>query len=165
MGRYDDIISLPRYISEKHGHMSLYDRAAQFSPFDALTGYDESIEETARSTDEMAALSDEDMFSLNEKVSVLEKLCADARAAVFHGDRNAEFPEVTVTYFVSDSVLHRNSSKSGGSFFKHTGAVRMADKTQKILIFEKISGSNEPPLKIPLRDICDISGEIFEENR
>ena len=49
MGKYDDIIDLPHPVSEKHPHMSMYDRAAQFSPFDALTGYSESIDETARS--------------------------------------------------------------------------------------------------------------------
>ena len=51
MGKYDDIIDLPHPVSEKHPHMSMYDRAAQFSPFDALTGYSESIDETARTTD------------------------------------------------------------------------------------------------------------------
>ena len=48
---YDDIIDLPHYVSATRPHMRMIDRAAQFSPFDALTGYDETITETARQTD------------------------------------------------------------------------------------------------------------------
>lgn len=50
--KYDDIIDLPHHQSKEHAHMSLHDRAAQFAPFAALTGYDEAIEETARITEE-----------------------------------------------------------------------------------------------------------------
>ena len=50
--RYDDIIGLPRFVSRGRKHMSNYDRAAQFAPFDALTGYDEAIEETGRTTED-----------------------------------------------------------------------------------------------------------------
>ena len=165
MGKYDDIIDLPHPVSEKHPHMSMYDRAAQFSPFDALTGYSESIDETARTTDRRLELSDEDKALLDGKLSELERLCAKARSARFYGDVDACFPKITVTYFVPDKELHRRSRKTGGSFLKYTGTARTADTLQGFLVFENESGPDRPPLKIPLYDICDISGEVFEENR
>ena len=66
--RYDDIINLPNPTSKKHPRMSLDDRAAQFSPFAALTGHEAAIKETARQTDEKLMLSDEVIAELNEKL-------------------------------------------------------------------------------------------------
>ena len=165
MGKYDDIIDLPHPVSEKHPHMSMYDRAAQFSPFDALTGYSESIDETARTTDRRLELSDEDKAVLDGKLSELERLCAKARSARFYGDVDACFPKITVTYFVPDKELHRRSRKTGGSFLKYTGTARTADTLQGFLVFENESGPDRPPFRIPLRDICDISGKVFENRR
>lgn len=165
MGKYDDIIDLPHPVSEKHPHMSMYDRAAQFSPFDALTGYSESIDETARTTDRRLELSDEDKAVLDGKLSELERLCAKARSARFYGNEDACFPKITVTYFVPDKELHRRSRKTGGSFLKYTGTLRTADTLQGFLVFENESGPDRPPFRIPLRDICDISGKVFENRR
>ena len=165
MGKYDDIIDLPHPVSEKHPHMSMYDRAAQFSPFDALTGYSESIDETARTTDRRLELSDEKKAVLDGKLSELERLCAKARSARFYGDVDACFPKITVTYFVPDKELHKRSRKTGGSFLKYTGTARTADTLQGFLVFENESGPDRPPFRIPLRDICDISGEVFEDRR
>ena len=165
MGKYDDIIDLPHPVSEKHPHMSMYDRAAQFSPFDALTGYSESIDETARTTDRRLELSDEKKSLLDGKLSELERLCAKARSARFYGNEDACFPKITVTYFVPDKELHRRSRKTGGSFLKYTGTARTADTLQGFLVFENESGPDRPPFRIPLRDICDISGEVFEDRR
>ena len=165
MGKYDDIIDLPHPVSEKHPHMSMYDRAAQFYPFDALTGYSESIDETARTTDRRLELSDEDKAVLDGKLSELERLCAKARSARFYGDVDACFPKITVTYFVPDKELHRRSRKTGGSFLKYTGTARTADTLQGFLVFENESGPDRPPFRIPLRDICDISGKVFENRR
>ena len=165
MGKYDDIIDLPHPVSEKHPHMSMYDRAAQFSPFDALTGYSESIDETARTTDRRLELSDEDKAVLDGKLSELERLCAKARSARFYGNEDACFPKITVTYFVPDKELHRRSRKTGGSFLKYTGTARTADTLQGFLVFENESGPDRPPFRIPLRDICDISGEVFKNRR
>jgi hypothetical protein len=145
--------------------MSMYDRAAQFSPFDALTGYSESIDETARTTDRRLELSDEDKAVLDGKLSELERLCAKARSARFYGNEDACFPKITVTYFVPDKELHRRSRKTGGSFLKYTGTARTADTLQGFLVFENESGPDRPPFRIPLRDICDISGEVFEDRR
>ena len=165
MGKYDDIIDLPHPVSEKHPHMSMYDRAAQFSPFDALTGYSESIDETARTTDRRLELSDEKKALLDERIAALKELCAKARSARFYGDEGACFPKITVTYFVPDKELHRRSRKTGGSFLKYTGTARTADTLQGFLVFENESGPDRPPFRIPLRDICDISGEVFEDRR
>ena len=57
--RYDDMIDLPHHVSEKHPQMPMLDRAAQFSPFAALTGYDAAIVETARQTDQKRELTEE----------------------------------------------------------------------------------------------------------
>ena len=165
MGTYDDIIDLPHPVSEKHPHMSMYDRAAQFSPFDALTGYSESIDETARTTDRRLERSDEDKAVLDGKLSELERLCAKARSARFYGDVDACFPKITVTYFVPDKELHKRSRKTGGSFLKYTGTARTADTLQGFLVFENENGPDRPPFRIPLRDICDISGKVFENRR
>jgi hypothetical protein len=165
MGKYDDIIDLPHPVSEKHPHMSMYDRAAQFSPFDALTGYSESIDETARTTYRRLELSDEAKAVLDGKLSELERLCAKARSARFYGDEDACFPKITVTYFVPDKELYKRSRKTGGSFLKYTGTLRTADTLQGFLVFENESGPDRPPFRIPLRDICDISGEVFEDRR
>ena len=65
---YSDIINLPRPVSKTRMPMSLRDRAAQFAPFAALTGYDEAIGETARLTDSKHVLSDEEARELNQKL-------------------------------------------------------------------------------------------------
>lgn len=68
---YDDIINLPNPTSTKHPRMPLSDRAAQFSPFAALTGHEAAIKETARRTDEKLMLSDEVIAELNEKLKLI----------------------------------------------------------------------------------------------
>ena len=65
-GKYDDIINLPRPVSSKHPPMPMSDRAAQFSPFAALTGYDEAVMETGRLTDRKRELNDEEIAALNQ---------------------------------------------------------------------------------------------------
>lgn len=69
--KYDDIINLPNPTSKNHPRMSLYARAAQFSPFAALTGHEAAIRETARRTDEKEILSDEVIAGLNEKLRII----------------------------------------------------------------------------------------------
>ena len=68
MGNYDDIINLPRHVSLTHKHMSMNDRAAQFLPFAALTGFDASIMETARLTAEKKILSNEDKINISNQI-------------------------------------------------------------------------------------------------
>ena len=96
-GKYDDIINLPHYTSEKHAKMSLYDRAAQFSPFAALTGYDAAVMEAARLTERRVELSDDSRAELDRIQHLLEDII-DTK------------PFVTITYFLPDT------RKSGGKY-------------------------------------------------
>ena len=71
--KYDDIINLPHHVSKKHPQMSLHDRAAQFSPFAALTGHKAAINETARLTDEKQILSEDVIAKLNEQLNLIKE--------------------------------------------------------------------------------------------
>ncbi len=113
---YSDIINLPYRKSEKHPAMTLHDRAAQFAPFAALTGYGEAIDETARLTDKKLSLSEDQTRELNEKMKWLEENL---------GSR----PMVTVYFFVPDS------KKPGGSYMTVHGNVRRIDYIERKLIF------------------------------
>lgn len=72
MGKYDDIINLPHHISKTRPQMSMHDRAAQFSVFAALSGYDDIIKETARLTDSKIEITEEEITDLNLKKQVLK---------------------------------------------------------------------------------------------
>lgn len=102
--RYDDIIDLPRPVSGRHPAMSAHDRAAQFSPFAALTGYGAAIAETGRLTDERVELDEHEKSALNEALLVIK-------------ERIAERPVVTLTYFLPDG------RKDGGAYVTVTDAV------------------------------------------
>ena len=95
MGKYDDIINLPHYVSQVRPRMSRMARAAQFAPFAALTGYDDEIKETARLTDSRAELDEYVIAVINGKLLALK-------------EKITEQPEAEITYFVADS------KKSGG---------------------------------------------------
>ena len=84
--KYADIIDLPHHQSEKRQKMSNYDRAAQFSPFAALTGHADSIKETARLTDEYSEPSEEMKAIMNEKI-------------LFLMEQLENQPEITITFF------------------------------------------------------------------
>ena len=113
MTEYDDIIDLPRPKS-KHEPMPMSDRAAQFSPFAALTGYGDAIDETARLTDRRIELSEEERAELDYKQQYLATLDA---------------PTVTVTYFVPDE------RKSGGAYVTHTGVLKRIDELERMMLF------------------------------
>ena len=132
---YDDIIDLPHHVSATRSRMSMIDRAAQFSPFAALTGYDAAIKETGRLTDERIELSEESRATLDRKQQLLL-------------DNLADHPEVSVTYFVPDE------RKSGGAYVTVTGHVKKVDEYERLLILT--DGT-----KVPLDEIQDLSGEIF----
>ena len=89
MGKYDNIINLPHHISSKHPRLSMEQRAAQFAPFAALTGYGDSIKETARLTDTRIELNEEEKEMLNIKLQELKS-------------KISTMPQVTITYFVPD---------------------------------------------------------------
>lgn len=115
---YNDIIDLPHHQSRGRKQMSLYDRAAQFSPFAALTGYDEIIAEEGRLTDEMTDLPDHVREELDRKLMLLSAMIADGYT-----------PAVTVTHFVPDEL------KTGGSYETYTGEVKKIDYTFRTLTF------------------------------
>ena len=100
--KYEDIINLPHHVSKTRPQMSMLERAAQFSPFAALNGYDDAVKETGRLTDERIELGDEERDLLDRKQQYLQEIIADR-------------PEITVTFFVPDE------KKPGGSYTASTG--------------------------------------------
>ncbi len=135
MANYDDIINLPHYQSKKRPHMSLHDRAAQFSPFAALTGHDEAIRETARLTDKRIELDETTKSILNDKFNyIMENISSQ--------------PEISVTYFVPDL------SKSGGMYVDYIGKVKKYDYNNKILHFTDST-------QVQVYDIIEIESKIF----
>lgn len=135
VNRYDDIINLPHHVSTKHPHMSLYDRAAQFSPFAALTGHDEAIHETARLTDKKLELNEDAKTRLNEKLQI-----------IFENNR-AE-TKVTITYFVPDE------RKNGGEYISYTGNIKKIDEYKRAIVMMDKS-------IIPIEQIMEIDSDIF----
>ena len=135
MDPYEDIINLPHHVSPKRPQMSMQDRAAQFSPFAALTGYEDAIKETGRLTDVKMELSDEDRELLDQKQQYLQEHI---------GDR----PEITITYFVPDE------KKSGGAYISISGRMKRVDEYARQFVLT--DGK-----KIPLDDIIDIRSDCF----
>lgn len=134
-GLYDDIIQLPHPVSTKHPQMSIENRAGQFSPFAALTGYDAAIKETARLTDERIELDEDEKLRLEGKLRLVQEMLK-------------EQPELLVTYYQSDH------SKSGGSYLTVRGCVKKIDVYKQILILTE-------DIRIPVEDICKLEGNIF----
>ena len=130
MGKYDDILSLPHPVSKTHPPMPRAERAAQFSSFAALTGYEEIVAESARLTEARAEL-DRD---------ALEALDAALRAVASEIDAR---PEVELRYFVPDK------KKAGGRYETLRGRVKKIDEHASLLLLE--DGK-----KIPLGDIVSI---------
>lgn len=151
---YDDIIDLPHYVSATRPHMRMIDRAAQFSPFDALTGYDETITETARQTDARIELSEQELAALNETVIRLCERCEQARHERFHGDESAELPRARVTWFVTDRALNRHSCKTGGSYLTLAGTVRQVDLIGGVILFR--ASADRPETLVPLADVSEL---------
>ena len=132
---YNDIINLPHHVSATRPQMAIANRAAQFSPFAALTGYDSAIKETARLTSERVELSESDIAVLDMKFQILK-------------DSLADYPEVDVTYFKPDE------KKKGGAYVSSSGTLKRIDDFEHAVIF--MDGS-----KIPIHDIIDIACELF----
>lgn len=131
MNGYDDIINMPHHVSSTHPQMTMHDRAAQFSPFAALTGHSDAVKETARLTDEKAELTEDEISALNQKLNYLTE----------HADKR---PEITVEYFVPDE------RKSGGAYIPIIGNFRRIDEYSHCIIMT--SGE-----EIPIKDISCIS--------
>lgn len=134
-GKYDDIIEYSRPRSAKHMPMSMHDRAAQFSPFAALTGFDAAIAETARLTQERTELSESAIAEIDETMRRIEKTPASM---------------VSVTYFRPDT------RKSGGAYVRYTGTVKKIDPVMQAILFSD-------GFCLPFSVITDISVDEREE--
>lgn len=135
MGNYDDIINLPHHVSARHPQMSALDRAAQFSPFAALTGHDAAIAETARLTDVKAELDETRKEDLDRKLQILREHLLTR-------------PEIAVTYFVPDA------HKEGGAYLRTIGIPKKLDDIEHKVIMQ--NGT-----VIPMDDIFEMEGTIF----
>ena len=132
---YDDIIHLPHPTSKKHPRMSMAERAAQFSPFAALTGFDGVIRETGRLTDQRVEREESDREELERRLNYLDA-------------QEREHPLVQVTYFLPDE------KKEGGRYVTTTGRLKRIDETRRILRMADRTA-------IPLEDILAIEGDCF----
>lgn len=127
--KYDDIIHLPHPVSQRRSRMTSYDRAAQFSPFAALTGYDAVIEETARLTDSRIELDQGAVEQLNERLLEIR-------------DSISSRPLVTLTWF------RRDERKAGGAYIRATGRVKKIDSYTNTIVLT--DGT-----VIPIRELAD----------
>lgn len=130
-GNYNDIIALPHPEPRSHPRMSLHDRAAQFSPFAALTGHSAAIAETGRLTDSRITLDESEMARVNAELQRLQELLPSR-------------PTVTITYFVPDE------RKAGGSYQTVTGAARRIDTVNGVFLLTDQRA-------IPIPDIFDVT--------
>ena len=134
-GKYDKIMGLPHHVSKTRPQMPMSDRAAQFAPFAALTGYDAAIKETGRLTDERIELDVEALSALDMKYQILMEALDEA-------------PEVTITYFQPDE------RKAGGKYVSAVGAVKKIDDFERRITMR--DGT-----RIPMDDVLSIDGELF----
>lgn len=114
--KYEDILHLPHHRSTVHPHMSVRDRAAQFSAFAALKGYEEELGETARVTHARRVLDEDRMRAINDVLLLLK--------------RSPAKPRVKITYFAEDG------GKAGGAYVKAQGVPKRLDEQRRRLIFE-----------------------------
>ncbi|MCR4911038.1 MAG: hypothetical protein K5925_00730 [Bacilli bacterium] len=130
---YSDIINLPRPISKTHKHMSNSDRAAQFAPFAALTGYEQVISEVARTTTKRIELGTDQKEKINQTLICLK-------------EEKDSHPHIKITYFVPDK------KKNGGKYVTVKGEFLKFDSENKYLLLRDKT-------KIRIIDIFDIEIE------
>ncbi|MGN0425117.1 MAG: hypothetical protein ACI4FY_07350 [Acetatifactor sp.] len=133
---YEDILHRSRPVSEKHPPMDRANRAAQFSPFAALTGYEEAIQETARLTDTRIELDEGEKEQLDAKLAFLLQATGERR--------------IRVTYFEPDPL------KEGGSYVTEEGVFRKLDPVKNTLLLD---GQRE----IPFSEVIDLSGDVLDQ--
>jgi hypothetical protein len=135
-GAFDDIINLPHHVSATRPHMSAIDRAAQFSPFAALTGYDAAIKETARLTDERVVLDEHMKDALRDRLQMI-------------ADRIQEHPKIAIIYFQPDA------KKNGGTYVTAISTAKKIDEFERVVVMSNGTA-------IPIDEIISIDGQIFE---
>lgn len=134
--KYLDIINMPHRVSRKHPQMSRYERAAQFAPFAALTGYEDIIKEEGRLTDNRVEINEEAKHILDMKMNILMNSIE-------------KIPHISITYFVPDE------RKSGGEYITIDENVKKIDILKQQIITEKGT-------MVPVEEIVDMQGEIFK---
>ena len=134
-GKYDEIMGLPHHVSKTRPQMPMSDRAAQFAPFAALTGYVAAFKETGRLTEERIELDVEALSALDMKYQLLMEALDEA-------------PEVTITYFRPDE------RKAGGKYVSAVGTVKKIDDFERRITMR--DGT-----RIPMDDVLSIDGELF----
>lgn len=132
---YDDIIHLPHHVSKRHPQMSLYNRAAQFAPFAALTGYEEAIIETARLTAPKVDMMEDNQQLLDRKLALLSRSLR-------------EQPTVSITYFQPDK------KKTGGQYLTVTGVIKCIRDSERVILMA--DGKC-----VSIDTIINIDGDIF----
>ena len=137
MGKYDDIINLPHHVSKTHPQMPIADRAAQFAPFAALTGYREQIKETARTTEEFHQVSGREKEELDQKLQILQQT-------------QYKHPLISTYYFTPDA------RKQGGHYEKKTEYVKRIDPVKEYIIMKDDT-------IIRFHYIKELQGEIFNK--
>ncbi len=135
--QYDDIINMEHHVSKVHPQMSLYARSAQFAPFAALTGYEDSIKETGREVSSKIEIDEELKNILDSKLQFLMEKVKDK-------------PKATFTYFVMDL------KKDGGAYITKEGIVNKIDIYSQVI---HLADNTE----IPITDIIDISGDFLKK--
>lgn len=135
MGKYDDIINLPNPTPTCRPRMSALDRAAQFAPFAALTGYEAVVAEAARLTDDRLELSEDMKIILNDKMQMIV-------------DNLDKEPFVTIKYFVPDK------RKAGGAYVEVSGIVKEIDEYERCIVMTD-------GMKIPIEQVRAIDGELL----
>lgn len=142
MNNYEDIINLPHHVSSKRPQMSKEQRASQFAPFSALTGYEDAIKETARLTNRKIEVDEGLREVLNNKLNIIEENIKNN-------------PEVSITYFIPDK------KKDGGEYITITGIVRRIDIVNNLII---MIDKTKIKMKDVLNITCDLFKEYLEEN-
>lgn len=115
--KYDDIINLPHHVSSTRPHMSIEERAAQFSPFAALTGHEDAIKETARQTEREIILDENELEILDEKLKAILSDKSDNK-------------NIKVVYYIPDE------NKNGGKYVECSGRVKKMDEYRHVLVME-----------------------------
>jgi len=160
--RYDDMIDLPHHISSRHPQMPLMDRAAQFSPFAALTGHEEAVRETARLTEDFAELDEDRKEQIDRRLRFLSSRIAqgwfrepdgriqERKERFSEPDSRSLEAEMEITYFQPDL------KKSGGAYVTVRRSVKKVDRYLGRLLFTDGTA-------LPLERIVSIEGELFKE--
>lgn len=120
---YSDIMNLPHHQSAHHPHMSMLNRAAQFSPYAALVGFDGVIAETARLTDKKIELSESEKMVIDQNLMKINKVI-----------QAGHHPIITILFFVKDPY------KEGGVYEKYTGIVKKIDRIEGKIVFLAVNG-------------------------